>query len=51
MSDFPGGPVVGISPSNVGTAGLIPGWGAGIPHASGPKSRNIELRSNVVTIQ
>ena len=35
--DFPGGPVVKTSPSNAGGAGLIPGWRAKIPHASGSK--------------
>ena len=28
------------SPSNAGNEGLIPGWGAKIPHASGPKNQN-----------
>ena len=36
---FTGGPVVKSSPSNVGDVGLIPGWGAKIPHASQPKSQ------------
>ena len=31
--DVPGSPVVKTSPSNAGVAGLIPGWGAKIPHA------------------
>ena len=31
--DFPGGPVVGTSPSNVGGLGYIPGLGAGLSHA------------------
>ena len=31
MGDFPGGPVVKISHSNAGGAGLIPSWGAKIP--------------------
>ena len=35
--DFPGGPVVETLLSNAGDAGLIPGWGAGTPHAWGPK--------------
>ena len=35
--DFPGSPVVETSPSNAGGAGLIPGQGAKIPHASGLK--------------
>ena len=40
--DFPGGPVVKISPSNAGGAGLIPGQGAKIPHALRPKNQNIK---------
>ena len=35
--DFPGGPVVKTSTSNAGGAGLIPGEGAKIAHASGLK--------------
>ena len=35
--DFPGGPVVKTLPSNAGGAGSIPGQGAEIPHASGPR--------------
>ena len=31
--DFPGSPVVKTLPSNAGGMGLIPGWGAKIPHA------------------
>ena len=34
LGDFPGGSVVKTSPSNVLGAGLIPGGGAKIPHAS-----------------
>ena len=37
--DFPGGPVVKTSPSNIGGAGLIPGREAKIPHALQPKSQ------------
>ena len=44
MGDFPGGPVVGTSPSNAGGVGLIPGQGAKIPHASTPKSQNIKQK-------
>ena len=40
--DFPGSPVVETSPSNAGGAGSIPGRGAKIPHASGPKNQNIK---------
>ena len=32
-------PVVNTQFSNVGDVGLIPGWGAKIPHASQPKSQ------------
>ena len=42
--DFPGSPVVGTSPSNVGGAGSIPGRGAGIPHASWPRDQDIEQK-------
>ena len=42
--DFPGGAVVGTSPSNAGGAGSIPGWGAKIPQASGPKNQNIKQK-------
>ena len=33
--DFPGDPVVKISPFNTRVAGLIPGQGTKIPHAYG----------------
>ena len=36
-----GSPVVKTSPSNAGTVGLIPGQGAKIPLALGPKNQNI----------
>ena len=32
--DFPGGPVVENTPSNVGGMGSIPGWGTKMPHAT-----------------
>ena len=35
--DFPGRVVVKTSPSNAEGVGSIPGRGAKIPHASGPK--------------
>ncbi|CAI9168220.1 unnamed protein product [Rangifer tarandus platyrhynchus] len=35
--DFPGGPVVKILLSDAGGAGLIPGQGTKIPHASWPQ--------------
>ena len=41
IGKFPGGPVVKTSSSNAEGAGLIPGWGGKIPHASGPKTQNI----------
>ena len=40
--DFPGGLVVKTLPSNAGDMDLIPGRGAKIPHASGPKNQNIK---------
>ena len=42
--DFPGHPVVETLLSNAGGVGLIPGWGAKIPHASGPKNQNIKQK-------
>ena len=36
--------MVKTSPSNAGVAGLIPGWGAKIPHASQPKIQNIKQK-------
>ena len=42
--DFPGGPVVETSPSDVGGVGSIPGQGAKIPHASWPKNQNIKQK-------
>ena len=36
--------MVKTSPSNAGGAGLIPGWGAKIPHASWPKNQNIKQK-------
>ena len=44
--DFPGSPVVKTSPSNPGSEGSVPGWGAKISHALQPKQKN---RSNIVT--
>ena len=42
--DFLGGPVVKTSPSSAGGACSIPGGGAKIPHASGPKNQNIKQK-------
>ena len=42
--DFPGGPVVGSSPSNAGGSGSIPGQGPKIPHALRPKKQNIKQK-------
>ena len=36
--DFPGAPVVKVSPSNAWHVGSIPGQGAEIPHALQPKN-------------
>ena len=47
--DFPGGLEVKTSPSKAEGEGLIPGQGAEIPHASLPKTQNIDNRSNIVT--
>ena len=40
----PCGPVVKTLPSNAGDAGLNPGWGAEMPHASQPKNQNIKQK-------
>ena len=40
IKDFPGGPVIKISPSNARSVGSNPGEGAKIPHASCPKNQN-----------
>ena len=46
VRDLPGGPVVNkTSPSNARGAGSVPGQGARIPHASGPKNQNIKQKS------
>ena len=42
--DFPGGPVVGTLPFNAGGTGSISGRGAKIPHASWPKTQNMEQK-------
>ena len=36
--------MVATSPCNVGGVGLIPGWGAKILYALGPKKQNIKLK-------
>ena len=36
--------MVKTSPSNAAGLGSIPGWGAKIPHALGPKNQNIKQR-------
>ena len=41
---LPGSSVIKTSPSNVGGAGSIPGWGAKISHALGPKNQNIKQK-------
>jgi len=41
--------VVKISPSNAGGEGSIPGRGADIPHALGPKNQNLKNRMKIVT--
>ena len=42
--DFPGCPVVKISPSNARGVGSIPGWGAKIPCALWSKNQNIKQK-------
>ena len=38
-----------ISPSSTEGEGSIPGWGAKVSHALGPKNQKIENRSSIVT--
>ena len=45
---LPGGAVVGTLPFNAGDVGLIPDWGASIPHASQLKQQT-RNRNNIVT--
>ena len=47
--DFLGGPVVKTSPSNAGGTGSIPGQGAGIPHSSQSKNKNIKQKQHCNT--
>ena len=42
--DFPGSPMVKTLPSNAGGAGLIPGQGTKIPHASWSKNQNVKQK-------
>ena len=44
MWDFPGGPVVKISPSNAGDVCSTPGQGAEISYASWPKHWNVKQK-------
>ena len=44
FKDFSGGPVVKTLPSNTGGVGSIPGWGAKITHALGPKTQNMKQK-------
>ena len=46
IRDFLGSPVVKTLPSNAGGVGSIPGWGAKVPHASGPKNQNIKQKQD-----
>ena len=43
---FPGSPVVKILPPNAGGAGLIPGRGARIPHASWMKNQSMKQKQH-----
>ena len=47
--DFLSGSVVKTSPSNAGGAGLIPGQGGKISHASSPKKLKHKNRNNIAT--
>ena len=43
--DFRGGPVIKILPSSAGVGGLIPGQGAGFPHAYQSKKKNPKTKA------
>ena len=45
VGDFPDGPVVKNQPCDAGDAGLIPGWGTKIPHATGLMPQLWSLRA------
>ena len=45
--DFPVGPVAETSPSNAGGAGLIPGRGGKISHASWPKKPKLKTEATL----
>ena len=50
IGNFLGDPEVNNSPSNEGSAGVIPDWGAKIPHVPrGQKKNKIQSRNNIVT--
>ena len=49
--DFPGDPVVKISPPIAVGAGSIPSRGAEIPHASWPRKQNIKTETTLQQIQ
>ena len=48
LGDFPGGPLVKTSPSNAGHAGLTPGRGVMIPHASQQKKKKRKKKMAIV---
>ena len=53
--DFPSNLVVKTLPSNAEGVGLIPGWGAKIPHALWPKTktsnRNYTVTNSIKTLK
>ena len=49
IRDSPGAPGIKTLPFNAEGAGLIPGWGVKILHASLPPNQNINSKSNTVT--
>ena len=46
IEDFPGGTMNKNLPDNAGDTDSIPGQGAGIPHASQPKNKNIKQKQH-----
>ena len=49
--ELPWWSVTKTSPSGAGGLGSIPGWGAGIPHSSQPKGKNITVMNSVKALK
>ena len=51
MRDFPGGPMVKNLPCNAEEAGLIPGQGTRIPHATPKDPHRQQRRLKILVVQ